>query len=43
MQLTFAIGGMMYAMQELLSEGKYTEKEITAYTVKIIFGLNKGI
>lgn len=35
-QLTFVIGGMMYAMQELMSEGKYTEKEVTAYTVKVI-------
>ena len=35
-QSNFVIGGMMYAMQELLNEGKYTEKEITAYTVKII-------
>lgn len=35
-QLTFIIGGTMYAMQELMSEGKYTKKEITEYTAKVI-------
>lgn len=38
-KLTFIIGGTMYAMQELMNEGKYTKKEITAYTAKVIESL----
>lgn len=34
--LTFLIGGMMYAMQELSGEKKYTKDEITGCIVKII-------
>ena len=35
-KLTFIIGGTIYAMQELIEEGKYSKKQITAYTAKII-------
>ena len=35
-KLTFIIGGTMYTMLELLNEGKYTKKEITTYTAKVI-------
>lgn len=39
-KLTFIIGGTMYAMQELMSEGKYTKKQITASTADIIKTMN---
>lgn len=39
--LTFLIGGMMYAMQELTSEKKYTESEITQCIVNIISHISK--
>jgi len=35
-QLTFAVGGIMYAVQELTAEKKYGEEEITECTAKII-------
>lgn len=35
-QLTFLIGGIMYAMQELTGEKKYSESEIIECTAKII-------
>lgn len=35
-RLTFLIGGMMYAMQELKAEGKYSDEVITEETVRII-------
>lgn len=38
-KLTFIIGGTIYAMQELMDEGKYTKQEITEYTAKVIESL----
>ena len=35
-KLTFIIGGTIYAMQELMEDGKYTKHEITEYTAKVI-------
>lgn len=35
-QLTFLIGGIMYAMQQLTGEKKYSEAEITDCTIQII-------
>lgn len=40
-QLTFVVGGMMYAMQELTHEGKYTEADITPCIAKTIEKLQK--